>query len=109
MAAPLSAQQLPAQTPNNNSPIALGNVQLVGNELIVTQNPGGGFTVTGQLSLFSYVTAAWRYLFGTFAQTSSAIRPDFSLTAGPPYSQTDMQKLIVQVALLSKQVGRSTP
>ena len=108
MAAPLSAQQLPAQTPNNNSPIALGNVQLVGNELIVTQNPGGGFTVTGQLSLFSYVTSAWRYLFGTFAQTSTNINPAFTLTAGGAYSQTQMQALADQVALLSKQLGRST-
>jgi len=86
-------------------PIAFGKVELTGGEL---RDSRGG-SVTGTLSLFSHVTAGWRYLFGTFAQTSSAIRPDFSLTAGPTYSQTDMQKLIDQVALLSKQVGRSTP
>jgi len=108
MSAPKSAQQLPAQTPNSNAPISLGTIDLVGNELTVTQNPGTGFTVTGQLQLFSYVTAAWRYLFGTFAQTSSAVDPTFSLTADVGCSQAQMQQLADQVALLSKQLGRST-
>ena len=108
MSAPKSAQALPAQTPNSNSPISLGTIELVGNELTVTQNPGSGYTVTGQLQLFSYVTPAWRYLFGTFAQTSSAVDPNFSLTAGGAYSQTQMQQLADQVALLSAQLGRGT-
>ena len=108
MSAPKSAQALPAQTPNSSAPISLGTIDLVGNELTVTQNPGAGFTVTGQLQLFSYVTSAWRYLFGTFAQTSTNVDPNFTLTAGGAYSQTQMQQLADQVSALSKQLGRST-
>jgi hypothetical protein len=102
MAAPLSAQQLPPQTPNANAPIASLDIELAGE---LTDSKGGA--VTGKLAAFAYVTSAWRYLFGTFAQTSSAISPTFSLTAQPAYSQSDMQSLADQVALLSRQLGRS--
>ena len=101
MPSPTSAQQLPSQTPNNSAPIALGKLVL-GGEL--TDSRGGA--VVGTVELFSYVTAAWRYLFGTFAQTTTAVNPNFSLTAGSAYSQSQLQQLADQVALLSKQLGR---
>ena len=101
MAAPSSAQKLPAQTPNNSAPIALGRLTLAG-ELL----DGSGAPVTGTLQLFSAVTSAWRYLFGTFAQTTTQISSTFTLTAGTTYSQTQFQQLADQVALLSKQLGR---
>jgi hypothetical protein len=104
MAAPTSAAQLPAQTPNTSAPIAIANVTLVGGELL----DGSGKPVTGSLQFFSYVTSAWRYLFGTFAQTSAQIDPNFSLTASAGYSQSQMQMLADQVALLSAQLGRGS-
>lgn len=104
MAAPKSAQQLPGQTPNTNAPIAVSQIDLSGNEL--KDSLGGA--VTGNVHVIGYVTAAWRYLFGTFAQTTTAVNPNFTLTAGATYSQTTLQELIDQVKLLSKQLGRSS-
>lgn len=101
MSAPLSAQKLPAQTPNTSAPIASAQITLAGQLLDSMGKP-----VTGTLSVISAVTAAWRYLFGTFAQTSSAINPNFTLTASGSYSQSQMQTLANQVALLSKQLGK---
>lgn len=103
MPAPKSAQQLPAQTPNTSAPLAFASLQLSG-EL----TDGQGKPVTGTLKLFSHVTAAWRYLFGTFAQTSTEINPAFTLTVSNPPTQAQVQALVAQVALLSKQLGRTS-
>ena len=100
MSAPKSAQQLPLQTPNTSAPIA--EVELV---LSGQLTDGLGKPVTGSMKLLGRVTQSWRYLFGTFVQRSSTVSPQFSLTAGAGYSQTDMQSLINQVEALSKVVG----
>ena len=104
MAGATSANQLPAQTPNSSAPLAV----------IDDFEPVGLFDSTGKpitgtiAAVFAYVTPAWRYLFGTFATTTSAIDPNFSLSAGTTYSQSQLQELADQVALLSKQLGRTT-
>jgi len=103
MAAPLSAQKLPQQTPNNSAPLAEAQLVLAG-EL----TDGQGRPVAGTLSVTSYVTAAWRYLFGTFAQTSPGINPNFTLSVSNPPTQAQVQALVAQVALLSKQLGRTS-
>ena len=102
MAAPLSAQQLPAQTPNTSAPIASASVTLVG-EL----TDGSGKPVKGMLTITSFVTASWRYLFGTFAQTSAAIVTPYTLTISNPPTQAQVQALVAQVALLSKQLAKT--
>ena len=95
---------LPAQTPNSSAPIA----EVQGLEPVGLFDSTGK-PVTGTLqAFFAYVTPAWRYLFGTFAQTTSAIDPNFTLSASATYSQTQMQTLADQVALLSKQLGKTT-
>jgi len=104
MAGATSANKLPAQTPNTSAPIAT----------VSETEPTGlfdstGKPITGMLpTLMAYVTPSWRYLFGTFAQTSKAISPTFSLTADKTYSQQQLQQLADQVALLSAQLGRTT-
>lgn len=103
MSAPQSAQPLPSQLPNNSSPIAYVHEDDVTGLLDSLGKP-----VTGRLELVAYVTSAWRYLMGTFAQTSAGIDPNFSQTAAGTYSQAQMQALADQVALLSKQLGRTT-
>lgn len=104
MTAPGSANPLPAQTPNSSAPIAeVSELEPVG------LYDSTGKPITGTLqTFFAYVTPAWRYLFGTFAVTTSAIDPNFTLSASKTYSQSDMQALANQVALLSKQLGRTT-
>lgn len=102
MATPTGQKPLPRQTPNSSAPICM-----------IEGEPSGlmdstGKPITGNVQLFGYVTAAWRYLFGTFAQTSTSINPSFTQTAGVSYSQSQQQALIDQVALLSKQLGRTT-
>ena len=104
MAAPLSAQQLPAQTPNTSAPLATAELLLQGGELLDSL----GKPITGSLKVTSYVTAAWRYLFGTFAQTSTEINPDFTLAVSNPPTQAQVEALVAQVALLSAQLGRKT-
>jgi hypothetical protein len=102
MAAPLSAQALPAQTPNNSAPIATisGEVEGLLDSL--------GKPITGSLqALMAYVTPSWRYLFGTFVQRSSAVSSTYSDVAAATYNQTQVQKLIDQVSALSKTVGQS--
>jgi hypothetical protein len=102
MAAPLSAQQLPAQTPNNSAPIATveGEVEGLSDSL--------GKPITGSLqALFAYVTPSWRYLFGTFVQRSAAVNATYSDVAAAAYDQTQVQRLIDQVSALSKTVGQS--
>jgi hypothetical protein len=103
MSAPQSAQPLPSQTPNTSAPLAFGQVQLSGELLDSTGKP-----VSGTLKIFSSVTAAWRYLFGTFAQTSQGINPNFTLAVSNPPTQAQVEALVAQVALLSKQLGRTT-
>jgi hypothetical protein len=103
MSAPQSAQPLPPQTPNTSAPLAFGQVQLSGELLDSTGKP-----VSGTLKIFSSVTAAWRYLFGTFAQTSASINPNFTLAVSNPPTQAQVEALVAQVALLSKQLGRTT-
>lgn len=101
MAAPTSANQLPAQTPNSSAPIAV----------IDAFEPEGlydslGKPITGTLqSFFAKVTPAWRYLFGTFVQRAAGVDSAFTQSAGTTYSQTSQQALIDQVAALSKAVG----
>jgi hypothetical protein len=102
MSAPSGAKPLPAQTPNSSAPIASGSIELTG-EL----KDSLGKAVTGRVSFFAGVTEAWRYLFGTFAQTSSAINPNFTLAVSNPPTQAQVQALVAQVALLSKQLGRT--
>lgn len=102
MAAPQSAQQLPTQTPNTSTPLANASVTLAG-ELTDAQ----GKPVRGTLTVTSFVTASWRYLFGTFAQTSAGINPNFTLAVSNPPTQAQVEALVTQVALLSKQLGRS--
>lgn len=101
MPAPQSAQQLPAQTPNSSAPIAFGQIQLSG-EL----TDGQGKAVSGTLQFFSSVTAAWRYLFGTFAQTSGEITTPYTLAVSNPPTQAEVQALVAQVALLSTQLAK---
>jgi len=98
-----SASKLPRQTPNSSAPIATVEGEVLG------LFDSTGKPVTGSLqALFAYVTPAWRYLFGTFAVTTSAIDPNFSLTADASYSQSQIQQLADQVALLSAQLGKTT-
>lgn len=101
MSAPQSAQPLPQQTPNTSAPIAFAQMQLSG-ELLDSQ----GKPVSGKLQIFSSVTAAWRYLFGTFAQTSTEIDPNWGTNVSNPPTQAQVQALVTQVKLLSKQLGR---
>ena len=96
------ANQLPLQTPNTSQPIASGEVDVTENGSLVDSR---GNAVTGLLNVALPVTAAWRYLFGTFIQRSNSVSPTFTLTAGIAYSQTQMQTLIAQVEALSKVVG----
>jgi len=102
MPAPSSAKPLPAQTPNSSAPIASGAIEL-GGEL----KDSLGKPVTGRVIFFASVTEAWRYLFGTFAQTTSDINPNFSLSVSNPPTQAEVEALVVQVQLLSKQLGRT--
>ncbi len=102
MAAPQSAQRLPAQTPNSSAPIASASVALEVGQLMDSL----GKPVTGQLTVTSYVTTAWRYLFGTFAQTSVGIDPNWTVAVSNPPTQAQVQAIVTQVQLLSKQLGR---
>jgi hypothetical protein len=94
------AQPLPLATPNSSSPIA-SITQDVSEQL----TDSTGKPVQGTLTLSATVTAAWRYLFGTFVQRSPSVSTTFTLTAGAAYSQTQLQALIAQVQALSKAVG----
>lgn len=102
MTAPQSAQQLPAQTPNSSAPLASAQVTLEVGQLMDSL----GKPVTGQFTVTSYVTAAWRYLFGTFAQTSAGIDPNWNTSVSNPPTQAQVQSIVAQVRLLSKQLGR---
>jgi hypothetical protein len=102
MAAPLSAQSLPAQTPNNSAAIATveGEVEGLYDSL--------GKPITGSLqALFAYVTPSWRYLFGTFVKRSSSVPATYTSNAEATYNQAQIQDLIDQVSALSKAVGQS--
>ena len=103
MAAPVSARPLPSQLPNANAPLCV-----VEGEVDQQLRDSTGAPVTGKIELFGFITPAWKYLMALFAQTSPNINPNFTLTAGVSYSQTQQQQLIDQVALLSKQLGRSS-
>ncbi len=96
-----NSQTLPSQTPNNSSPLTSGELTLAG-EL----KDSLGKPVTGALTLTSYVTAAWRYLFGTFAQTSVKINPNWTTSVSNPPTQAQVQAIVVQVELLSAQLGK---
>lgn len=101
MAAPLSAQQLPAQTPNNSAAIATVEGEVVG------LSDSLGKPITGSLqALFAYVTPSWRYLFGTFVQRTAGVNSRYSDTASATYNATQLQDLIDQVASLSQAVGQ---
>lgn len=101
MSVPTSAKALPRQTPNTSAPIGQVDQDLAEGALY----DGLGKPVTGHLTLYVQLTAAWRYLFGTFVQRSSSVNPNFTLTAGAAYSQSQLQTLIAQVEALSKVVG----
>lgn len=103
MSAPKSAQPLPNQTPNNSSPIAY-----IHEDDVTGLQDSLGKPVTGKLELVAYITQAWRYLLGTFAQTSSAVDPNWTLSVSEPPTQAQVQALVAQVQLLSKQLGRTT-
>jgi hypothetical protein len=103
MPAPSGAKPLPAQTPNSSAPLAFGQVEIAG-ELKDSQ----GRAITGKLQMFSYVTEAWRYLFGTFAQTSAGIDPNWTTSVSNPPTQAQVQAIVAQVQLLSKQLGRTS-
>jgi hypothetical protein len=96
------AQSLPLATPNSATPIAQGEVDAATDGTLVDEQ---GKPITGTLNIALSVTAAWRYLFGTFVQRSPSISTTFSLTAGVSYDQPTLQALIAQVELLSKAVG----
>lgn len=101
MAAPLSAQQLPAQTPNNSAAIATVEGEAIG------LFDSLGKPITGSLqALFAYVTPSWRYLFGTFVQRSSAVPANYSDTASATYNAGQLQDVIDQLAAISKVVGQ---
>lgn len=102
MSAPQSAQPLPSQTPNNSAPIAY-----IHEEDVTGLVDSLGKPVSGKLELVGYITQAWRYLMGTFAQTSTAINPNFTLTISNPPTQAQVEALVAQVQLLSKQLGRT--
>lgn len=102
MAAPLSAQQLPAQTPNSSAAIATisGEVEGLSDSL--------GKPITGSLqTLMAYITPSWRYLMGTFVQRSSAVPANYSDTASATYNAGQIQDIIDQLAAISKVVGQS--
>lgn len=103
MAAPLSAQNLPSQTPNTSAPIATVEGEVEG------LYDSTGKPITGTLqALFAYVTPAWRYLFGTFVVRSMTVDKTYGTgaLAAATYSQPQVQALIDQVAALSKVVGQ---
>jgi len=102
MSAPASAKVLPSQTPNSSSPIAS-----FGGEDVTGLYDSTGKPVTGTLqTMMAYVTPAWRYLFGTFVTRSAAVSSTYSDTASATYDQAQVQKLMNQVAALSKVVGQ---
>jgi hypothetical protein len=98
---PSSANALPTQTPNTSAAIAT-----ISGEVFGLQDSQGK-PVTGTLqTLMAYVTPSWRYLFGTFVTRSAAVSASYSDSAAATYDQTQVQKLIDQVAALSKVVGQ---
>ena len=102
MAAPQSAQSLPAQTPNSSAPIATisGEVEGLVDSL--------GKPITGSLqALMAYITPSWRYLMGTFVQRTTSVNARYATSAEATYNQAQIQDLIDQVSALSKVVGQS--
>ena len=93
MAAPTSAQSLPLQTPNTSAPIISVDVD----------GPKDGGTV----HVDGYVTAAWRYIFGLFALKTNAVSPTWTQAVSNPPTQAQVQAIVAQVTLLSKQLGQS--
>jgi hypothetical protein len=99
---PSSAKALPTQTPNTSAPIAV-----FGGEDVEGLYDSTGKPVTGRLQhLMAYVTPSWRYLFGTFVVRTAAVNATYSDTAAAAYNQAQLQKLIDQVAALSRVVGQ---
>ena len=103
LASPKSAQELPSGLPNANQPITEVSYDLQPGDLADST----GKPVTGKLKLSAKITKPWQYMFGQFAQRSSAVDPNYSQTVGATYSQTEVQNLADQVAALSAAVGAS--